>query len=136
MDESYEEQELFPRRIIDMVCQLPDKNVRLKLSEGFHKDMNWWRKFSDNFNGVACIVQCETIDSPVIQSDESKKGYGIVWDGDWTAGFFNTDQEPVDVSACVNEHCHWVNISVPKDHSDNINVLETIPILLAVKKYE
>lgn len=125
----------FSCRIIDMLCQLPDRNVRIKLSEGFLKDISWWKRFAENFNGVACIVESETMDSPIILSDASLKGYSVMWGEDWTAGFFNTDKEPLDVSSCKKEHCHWINISVPRTHSDNINVLETTPILLAVNKY-
>lgn len=70
-----------------------------------------------------------------MQSDASMKGYAVLWDNNWTAGFFNSEKEPEEVWQCEKNHCHWINVSVPEPHNNNINVLETIPVLLAVNKY-
>lgn len=124
----------FSRRIIDLLRGLPDKNVRIKLSTEFEKDILWWRSFSKHFNGVSCIIQ-ETVGGLILHSDASLSGYGFVHNTDWGAGFFNTSEEPEDICECDPSHGHWANISIPYEYCDNINVLEIVPILIAVNKY-
>lgn len=125
---------IFSRRVIDLLKGLPDRNVRLKLSDGFLHDMTWWRKFSTTFNGVSCIVQ-DDVNGPIIASDASFSGFAVIHERDWIAGHFNTDTTPSDIGQTNKSHLHWVNIAVPDKFAKNINVLEIIPILLAVNRF-
>lgn len=125
---------IFSRRVVDLLKGLPEKNVRITLTDGFLSDMTWWRKFSSTFNGVSFIIH-DSEKCPTIFSDASFTGYSVVSDQDWIAGFFNTDKLPPDILRCNPFHLHWVNICVSNEFCKNINVLEIIPILLAVNRF-
>lgn len=123
---------LFSRRVIDLLRGLPDRNVRITLSRGFVSDLTWWRKYSHTFNGVTCIIQEE---GPHLYSDASKTGYSVTHGSDWVAGFFNSAEVPSDIYLSDPYHMHWINIAIDQSHRENINVLEIIPILLAVNRF-
>lgn len=123
---------LFSRRVIDLLKGLPEKNVRISLSRGFKSDLAWWKKYSTYFNGVSCRIQEQ---GPCIQSDASLVGYSVLHESDWVAGFFNTSEVPKDVLKANPFHFHWVNVAVHEENRENINVLEIIPILLAVNRF-
>ena len=121
----------FSRRIIDMLSNLPEGNPRLHLSNDFLLDIKWWADFASHFNGVACIIENNFLNGPTLYSDASQTGYGVVMDGYWKAGFFNSTQVPFRVENLIPDHFHWLNFDVD---TTNINVLELVPILLAVRQ--
>ena len=47
---------VFSRRIIDMLKGLPSGNPRVRITEDFLLDLEWWRQFSEHFNGKACLI--------------------------------------------------------------------------------
>lgn len=42
----------FSRRIMDMLKGLPKRNKRIRLSQDFKHDLDWWKEFSARFNGT------------------------------------------------------------------------------------
>lgn len=124
---------IFSRRIIDLLKGLPDKNVRIKLSDDFKEDLQWWRTYAANFNGHATIVSHHYTQEVVLQTDASKGGYGIVVDNDWMAGYINCDLIPQGMEELKQEHGHWYNYELQT--SFNINEMELLPIWLAVHRY-
>ena len=123
----------FSRRIIDLLSGLPDGNPRIRLSSEFKLDMVWWLQFSNTFNGKEFIIFPNEGDGPFVATDASLKGYGIVSDMDWQAGYFNSDLMPDGMDACSPSHDHWLNVDV--NDAENINYLELIPIWLSLKRY-
>lgn len=123
----------FTRRVVDMLKGLPDRNVRLRLSKGFELDLEWWENVASYFNGVTAIINPKV--DQFVYSDASRSGYGVVMQHDWIAGFFNTEVLPADIMKCEPSHNHWVNMCVPKGYCTNINVLESLPLLLMCRKF-
>lgn len=124
---------IFSRRMIDLLKGLPDKNVRIKLSDDFKEDLQWWRTYAANFNGHATIVSHHYTQEVVLQTDASKGGYGIVVDNDWMAGYISCDLIPQGMEELKQEHGHWYNYELQT--SFNINEMELLPIWLAVHRY-
>ena len=122
----------FSRRIIDLLCALPDGNPRISLSNEFKLDLQWWTDFAETFNGTACVIVDNYGCGPTIYSDSSLTGYGYVMGAYWQAGYFASNLIPNGLSGTNPSHNHWANFDCS---SDNINVLELVPILLACKKF-
>ena len=123
----------FSRRIVDLLKGLKDGNPRIKLSNEFRADLHWWKEFSTMFNGVACCIEYNYGDGPCIFTDACLAGYGLVNGSDWQAGIFKSIDKVAGLESLNPDHNHWV------DHlcdSGNINVLEMIPVILAVHRYE
>ena len=119
----------FSRKVIDLLKGLPEGNPRVKLSADFHADLDWWRRWSPQFNGAAYVIDRNWGEGPTIYSDASFSGYGAIFDEDWIGGFFNSTDLPK--FTCDSCHSfHWFNIHVPE--INNINYLELIPVYLAV----
>ena len=121
----------FSRRIIDLLKGLNDGNPRITLSSDFRLDLEWWEKFAEIFNGTACSIEFNFGQGPELYTDASFSGYGLVCDTDWQAGFFNVDATPSFNDNLDIDHSHWENTEVP---IKNINVLELIPVFLALKR--
>ena len=122
----------FSRRIIDLLCSLPEGNPRIHLSKEFKLDLLWWTDFSQMFNGTACVIDDNYGLGPTIFSDSSLTGYGYVVGPYWQAGYFSSDVYPVAYDRVDPDHSHWLNYPCS---SDNINVLELIPLLLAARRF-
>ena len=122
----------FSRRIIDMLKNLAEGNPRVNLSQGFREDLLWWRQFAKVFNGTSFCIAYNYGQGPEMYSDSSKTGYGLTCQGDWQAGFFNSSGSPNWSEDLNDDHGHWLN--VPAD-TDNINVLELIPIWLGLLRF-
>lgn len=116
-----------------MLKGLPDRNVRIRLSKGFKKDLEWWQNFAGLFNGVSSVIDPKVHE--YVFTDSSKEGYGIVHNSDWMAGLFNSEDNPKDSFQCDPSHQHWVNICVPQIYRNNINVLEVLPLLMICRKF-
>ena len=121
----------FSRRVIDLLKGLSDGNPRITLTKGFCDDLEWWKEFSLLFNGTSCCVQYNFGEGPQLFTDASQNGYGITCGSDWQAGGFNTTNVPVGLGGLTPSHEHWQNISCD---TQNINVLELIPIWLALTR--
>ena len=121
----------FSRRVIDLLKNLSDGNPRVNLTEGFRKDLIWWKEFSQIFNGTICCISYNFGQGPELFTDASQMGYGIVCQEDWQAGWFNRDTSPSWVSGLNNSHLHWKNIGCD---TSNINVLELILIHMALER--
>ena len=124
---------IFSRRIIDMLKSLPEGNPRIRLTDEFRADLAWWADFAEVFNGRAAMIDRNYGLGPVIFTDSSLNGYGVVHGSDWLAGYFSSECLPLGVGALIGDHRHWINVSV--DDCDNINVLELIPLWLAAHRY-
>ena len=119
--------------MIDLLKSLPDGNPRIRLSDGFRKDLQWWTDFSRVFNGKAHVIHNDSSDSPHVYTDSCLKEYGLVVGADWQAGYFCSHEIPYGVEGTLEGHGHWKNVDVP-DQS-NINFLELVPIKLAIERY-
>lgn len=122
----------FSRRILNLLKGLNPGNPRIYLNEEFRLDLEWWRSWSYTFNGIRPIQKYNYGDSNYIVSDASQNGYGVTFDLDWLAGYFNTHNFPTDVGSLYHSH-HWCNVYL--QHDNNINVLELVPILLAARHF-
>lgn len=74
--------------------------------------MGWyfqWNLSTNNYGYSNCIY-----------SDASLNGFGVTFDLDWIARFFNVDVVPTDIHTIIPNH-HWCN------------VLELIHILIAAR---
>ena len=123
----------FSRRIIDLLAGLKDGNPRIRLSQEFCLDIEWWLNFAREFNGKENIIFPNTGDGYCFSTDSCLQGYGIVSGNDWQAGYFASTMQPPGVQKCNSSHGHWLNINVQS--LDNINYLELIPVWLALLRY-
>ena len=123
----------FSRRIIDLLSGLGDGNPRIRLSEEFRLDIDWWQNFARQFNGKENIIFPNHGEGFHFETDACLQGYGIRSDRDWQAGYFNSASSPVGVNECDISHGHWVNMDVGE--ASNINFLELVPVWLAVVRY-
>lgn len=124
----------FSRRVIELLRKLPDRNVRLKLSSEFKKDLAWWENYAKYFNGHATMVKHHYSQETKIYTDASKSGYGVVThNGDWMAGYFDCSLIPRGLEDLNSNHCHWENFELNDEF--NINVAELIPVWLAVQRH-
>ena len=48
---------VFSRRIIDLLKGLSDGNPRVRITDDFTLDLEWWRQFSSTLNGKAQLIQ-------------------------------------------------------------------------------
>lgn len=121
----------FSRRILNLLKGMKEGNPRIYLNEGFHLDLQWWRNCYEIFNGSCSIIKYNFGNRNIVCSDASLNGYGLTFNNDWMAGYFNTSLFPTDVHQ-VHSH-HWSNVYL---HGDgNINVLELVPILIAARYF-
>ena len=71
----------FLRRVLDLMNTLPNPASKCRLTLDFHRDMAWWDRFLDTFNG-----QCDFFDSrPItdLQTDACNSALGAFFHGDW-----------------------------------------------------
>lgn len=125
----------FTRRIVQLLKGLPKNNVRVNLSHEFKADVMWWHRFAKRFNGVSAIIDSYELPHKQVYIDASPMGYGVWHEFNWVAGYYNEQMVPSDLQGCDQSHDHWVNIEVPVELSQNINVLETIPVLIMYRRY-
>ena len=124
----------FSRRIIDLLGGLKDGNPRIRLTEEFRLDIEWWINFSEFFNGKENIIFINDGSGPVFSTDSCLRGYGISCGRDWQAGYFNSVDQPASMDTVDSMHGHWMNVTV-HDNEDNINYLELVPVWLALIRY-
>lgn len=128
----------FSRRICAMLKGL-QHNRRIRLNQCFKRDLQWWSRFSEVFNGRASIIKYNYGEGPWFATDASASGYGIFSSGDWLAGYFTEDKDAIPSTMDNGDPCHghWQNIALsyitPKDN--NINFWELVPVLLALRRY-
>lgn len=122
----------FSRRILNLLKGLNDGNPRIYLNDEFRLDLEWWRSWSSTFSGICPILKYNYGESNYIVSDASLNGYGVTFNLDWLAGYFNTSNFPADVYSLNHSH-HWCNVYILQEN--NINVLELVPVLLAARYF-
>ena len=124
---------VFSRRIIDMLKDLPPGNPRVRITEDFLLDLEWWRQFSVDFNGKAHLIHNNFGQGPELFTDACLKGYGFAWGCQWQAGAFETNCIPIDIPYVDTTHNHWLNVPICDDVS--IKYLELVAIFLAVQRF-
>ena len=125
----------FSRRIIDLLKNLPKGNPRIRLSEQFRLDIDWWTSFAAVFNGKERLIRQQVEVIPQVFTDSCLKGYGLVVDNDWQAGYFNSSLLPVGHDHLNAQHNHWMNVDVDVQDQYNINYLELLPVQQALNRY-
>ena len=123
----------FSRRIIDLLAGLEGDNPRIRLSDEFRRDLEWWYNFAKDFNGKENIIFINNGDGPTVSTDSCLQGYGILSGNDWQAGYFNSPSSPEGLPFTVFEHGHWLNVDV--GDATNINYLELVPIWLSLLSF-
>lgn len=75
------------------------------------------------FNGVATMIQFNFGEGPVLFSDASNTGYGLVLDDDWQAGSFVDRNSLCAQGGDAQIHGHWQDVVKPlvSPGDDNIN---------------
>jgi hypothetical protein len=88
----------FLRRMIDHMKSLPtntDCTTQYPLSKSFHLDLQWWRRFLTQWNGVAIIPDTHWThsDALCIYTDACVAGYGAVFGSHWFACTWTVEEE-------------------------------------------
>lgn len=125
----------FSRRMLDLLKGLPPTKKRVRLSNEFLKDLNWWESVSIKFNGKELIIPYNNGEGLTLITDASKNGYGYLYGDTWQAGFYNTSLLPEGHEDLLQSHHHWQNVTV-KLEENNINILELIPVWLCIQSHE
>ena len=81
----------FSRRLIDLLSGLKEGNPRIRLTDEFKMDIQWWLDFASRFNGLEKIIFPNDGQGPIFATDSCLRGYGIVDGTDWQAGYFNSN---------------------------------------------
>eukprot|EP00732_Lithocolla_globosa_P002329 Lithocolla_globosa_v1_NODE_1500_length_2529_cov_15.569119.p1 type:complete len:442 gc:universal NODE_1500_length_2529_cov_15.569119:472-1797(+) len=85
---------IFLRRMINLSTVVTAPHHLVYLNSAFHKDLNWWRQFISDWNGVTFFHNLGWVSNVDLQLfvDASNVGYGCYWDGIW----FHQRWEDVD----------------------------------------
>jgi hypothetical protein len=88
----------FLRRMIDHMKSLPsntDSTTQHPLSKSFHLDLQWWRHFLNQWNGVGIIPDTQWTHADVlsIYTDACVAGYGAVFGCHWFACTWTVEEE-------------------------------------------
>lgn len=121
----------FSRRMLDLLKGMNPTKKRIRLSNEFIKDLQWWESVSTIFNGTEIIIPHNDGGGLSFISDSSNHGYGYVYGETWRAGFFNSSSLPEGHERLNPKHEHWINVDVHLD-DPSINILEMIPVWLCV----
>ena len=124
---------LFSRRLISLLQDLGPGKPRIRLTNDFHLDIDWWSRFAATFNGQEKIIFQNFGSGPILFTDSCPQGYGILCDYDWQAGYFNSQEIPTGLTDCDSSHDHWLNVDVVAD--SHISCLELKPVYLALLRY-
>jgi hypothetical protein len=88
----------FLRRMIDHMKTLPpntEHTTQHPLSKSFHLDLQWWRRFLTQWNGVSIIPDSNWTPAHAlsIYTDACIQGYGAVFGTSWFACTWTVDEE-------------------------------------------
>ena len=85
----------FLRRMIDHTKTLPSTTEQYPLSESFLHDVQWWRQFMTQWNGVAVIPDVDWTPAHALQvhTDACVKGYAGIFGSHWFACEWTTEEE-------------------------------------------
>ncbi len=88
----------FLRRMIDHMKTIPyhsDSSTQYPLSESFNLDLQWWRRFLSQWNGVSVIPDTNWCPSSnlCIYTDACVAGYGAVFGSHWFSCQWTVDEE-------------------------------------------
>lgn len=85
----------FLRRMIDHATSLPDTTSQYPLSDTFDADLQWWRQFMTQWNGVAIIPDVNWSSAHALQifTDACVSGYGAVFRSHWFACTWTDDEK-------------------------------------------
>lgn len=127
---------IFSKRI-NMLLKGSSKNKRIRLNDGFHQDLSWWKHFAAWFNGRASVISYNYGEGPWFATDASSTGYGVFAPGDWLGGFFNAAGELPKIFRNDTGHNHWANIELPliEAENNNINFWELVPVYMAILRF-
>ena len=83
----------FLRRVLDVINSLKAPGHKIKLSDTFKRDIDWWLRYIHEFNGV---VYYRIADKQyTVHTDASKSGGGGAFcGGDWVYVNWNVDMAP------------------------------------------
>ena len=85
----------FLRRIIDHMKVLPDTTTQHPLSVTFNMDLQWWRRFLTQWNGVSIIPDSNWSSAHALQiyTDACVQGYGALFGTHWFSSTWTVVEE-------------------------------------------
>jgi hypothetical protein len=87
------------RRIINHTARVaaisPSRSARFPISAAVWADIEWWRDFLDEWNGVSLLYEREWTDAPLIElyTDACNVGYGARFGRQWFAGRWTPEEK-------------------------------------------
>lgn len=125
----------FSHRAIALLHDIQGRS-RIRLSACFKADLSWWRSLASFFNGVTTMVQHNYGEGPVLFTDASEQGYGLVLGSDWKARHFVESGSQLGLDGGL-PHAHWKDVVKPLvvGGDDNINFWELIPVWQALLRF-
>jgi hypothetical protein len=82
---------LFISRMLPFLARLKRQHHRFHLTKEFHKDLDWWRKFLIQFNGVSILYPLQwSVPDSVFSTDSCLSGCGGYFEG----SYFHTQFPP------------------------------------------
>ena len=101
------------RRILDNINHLKQPGHKIKLSNAFKADIQWWQQFLKVFNGKTMFIKHSMINT--VQVDACNMGSGICYQSDWM-------------------YTNWL-LDLPDLAKCHINLKEAISVVLAARRW-
>ena len=122
---------VFMFHMIQMLKLFNNKR-RIELPDSFFDDIQWWSAFAEEFNGYADFF--DVLNNYVeIYTDACLYGLAAVCGNDFYQAKVYTTEENLIKYHATSPYAY--DIYVPIAHAANINVLELIAVLLALKRW-
>lgn len=120
----------FSRNVYDLMEKVKRPYLKIRLSKGFKKDINWWITFSATFNGKAKILGNKaTVFSNY--SDASSFSYAAHCGSDWCIGSFS----PTLAKYYETVMSHHYDVNQDTTLKDHINVKEMAAVFAAAIRW-
>ena len=105
---------------------------RIKLPLSFFEDLEWWRSYSEIFNGKADFINPE-LSTHSIDTDACLQGIAGVFNNDFFQGCVGiSDSDCFEVYPITD---NLYNVLVPIEHVSNINILELLAVYVALCRW-
>lgn len=122
---------LFCRRLYDLYKVLISKKLStIYILAEARKDIEWWSRFGEVFNGKSAIRNVEFTE--IMYSDASRRGWGVWLGTRWFAGAWNSEDTLDLTSGCY----HMLPPPIERHFDEeNINELELWPVFVGIQRW-
>ena len=119
----------FTSRIYDAIRVTKKPFYKIRLNASFKLDIDWWRNFASNFNGVRRMLGKH---APFfsIYTDASSKGFGGLHGSDWFTG--SIEEKSAALANQVGHHYESYDATIVDGH---INVTEMYAVMVAARRW-